>query len=367
MERNRLNPAITGTGLVTALGGNVAQTWQALLAGRSISDHAKIPGVESPGRCAKIALMAALEAIEGAKWPKKICGDDRTALIFATSKGQIEDWIAPLDRSTGCTSGAPLGGYGLSVTTTHLAERLAIAGPRLAMSAACATGLHGLIRAAMAMESGEIDRAIIVAAEASVHPLFVGSFKRLGVLAPEGHGCRPFDRNRKGFVMSEAAAAVCVEKSDERAIVHVDRFALGGEAESLTAGEPDGATLNRLLAHVLNDRDVDLIHSHGTGTIVHDPVELSAIEKSVGGARPILYSHKAALGHSLGAAGLVSIVLNCQCHREGIVPPNPRTTDPMEMNHVRFSSQALRQNIQRSLVIATGFGGPVAVVSLMRA
>src|SRR5208283_3187056 len=110
------------------------------------------------------------------------------------------------------------------------------------ISSACSSGLHALLRAAMAIESGEIRRALVVGVEASVHPLFISSFKRLGVLAPEGHGCRPFDHHRRGFVVSEAAAAVCLESRQNpvgRPIVRIDRWAAGGDGTHLTAGDPD--------------------------------------------------------------------------------------------------------------------------------
>ena len=81
----------------------------------------------------------------------------------------------------------------------------------MTLSAACASGIYALIRAVMMIQAGEVQRAIVVASESSLHALFTASFARLGVLAPPGYGCRPFDRQRQGFVISEAAAAVCLE------------------------------------------------------------------------------------------------------------------------------------------------------------
>ena len=105
------------------------------------------------------------------------------------------------------------------------------------------SGLHALIHATMLIQSGRVKRALVVAAEASVHPLFVGSFRRLGVLPPEGFGCRPFDQDRAGFLMSESAAAVCLEADEihpsrRRGVAPVDRFALGGDATHLTGVDP---------------------------------------------------------------------------------------------------------------------------------
>jgi 3-oxoacyl-[acyl-carrier-protein] synthase II len=260
----------------------------------------------------------------------------------------------------------------------------------------------------MAVAGGEVRRAIVVAAEASVHPMFIASFQRLGVLAPPGEGCRPFDRDRAGFVMTEAAAAVCLERSDDggRALVRVNRFALGGDGMHITAGDATGTNLRRLLKIVLAGQSVDLIHAHGTGTVLNDPVEIAAMESVLanlgeknavaadghrfvrepgrprpgpqsgytgpprdsvsenGSDRPFIYSHKGALGHSLGASGLISIVLNCRAHQADQFPGNVRTGDPLPMDRMQIHQQPVAAPIRRSIAIATGFGGPTAVVGL---
>jgi len=350
---------ITGVGLVTPLGGTPQQTWDALLAGRAIVDHARIDGLAAGNRAGELALTAARQAIAQSGWSALNLGDHRSGLFVGTSKGPIEDWL---------TSGPQPEGMGQ--IAAFLAANLQMGcGPRLTLSAACASGLHALIRAAMALHAGEAERALVVAVEAAVHPLFLASFKRLGVLAPEGHGCRPFDQNRRGFLMSEAAAAVCLQPADSAdasPLARLGRFAIGGDATHLTATDPDAPTLRRSLQQVIDGRGVDFVHAHGTGTLLNDPAELSAIESCIPPTVgcPLVYSHKAALGHSQGAAGLVSVVLNCLCHRDSVVPPNVNTTQPLPTRAVRISREAQRAPIRRSLALASGFGGPIAVVAL---
>ncbi len=353
--------AITGLGLITPLGTSPGQTWNALLEGRAIFDHARISEIEEADRVLALSRTAARSAINQARWSPEILSDPQTALVLGTSKGPIESWLRGPLASLSC---------GIGQTAGALSSALQMgAGIRLTYSAACASGLHALIRGAMLLSAGEARRVLVVAAEASVHPLFISSFSRLGVLAPDGFGCRPFDASRRGFVMSEAAAAVCLELSETaggQAIAFMDRFALGGEAAHLTAGDPTGKNLRRLLDIVIDDRKVDLVHAHGTGTVVNDPVELSAIESVIArvGGSPMLYSHKGALGHSLGASGLVSIVLNCFAHQTGAIPPNMHTRDPLPTCRVQINRQGARLDIRRSIALATGFGGPTAVVSL---
>jgi 3-oxoacyl-[acyl-carrier-protein] synthase II len=248
-------------------------------------------------------------------------------------------------------------------------------GAALTVSAACASGLHALIRGAMMIHGGEADRVLVVAAEASVHPLFLASFNRLGVLPPEGLGCRPFDEDRAGFLMSEAAAAVCLESVESHrppgTYARIDRFALGGDATHMTGGDPAGATLRNLLARVVDARPVDLIHAHGTGTTFNDPLELAAFDEVVASASdersPCVYSHKGALGHSLGAAGLVSVALNCMMHATRVVLPNVQTKRPLAIRRVQISPDAKVQATRRSIAVAAGFGGPTAAISLISA
>jgi len=135
----------------------------------------------------------------------------------------------------------------------------------------------------------------------------------------------------------------------------------------MTGGDPDGATLRRLLQQVVAARPVDLVHAHGTGTIFNDPIELAAMETSccAGEAPPLVYSHKGALGHSLGAAGIVSVALNCLMHRHGVVPPNVQTRSPLPTRRLRIAGEVVRTPVRRSVAVAAGFGGPAAVVSLI--
>jgi 3-oxoacyl-[acyl-carrier-protein] synthase II len=259
-------------------------------------------------------------------------------------------------------------GFGLHDVADAVAQSLRLpAGPRLTLSAACASGLHALIRGSLLIRAGEADRVLVVAAEASVHPLFVGSFKRLGVLPPEGFGCRPFDRDRAGFLMSEAAAAVCLEAGEtSRAVGRVERFAMGGDATHLTGVDPEGRTLRYLLRHVLDGRGVDLVHGHGTGTPLNDPIEIAAVEDMLpySSNQTFQYSHKGAIGHSLGAAGLVSVVLSCEMARRRTVLPNVQTRNPLPTRRVVLSQTPTSARIRRSVAIAAGFGGPMAVVSI---
>jgi 3-oxoacyl-(acyl-carrier-protein) synthase len=377
---------VAGWGVATPLGVDASSTWDALIAGQFITDHALVPlGRDGDGcRVSQLATVVAREAIASAHWGSSQIEDDSTALVLGTSKGPMTAWLAPPPRGATLSDvQSPAGGYelsfGLAQVAANVAGELRLgSGPRLTLSAACSSGLHALIRAAMLIQSAEARRALVVAAESSVHPLFIGSFQRLKILAREGAGCRPFDRHRTGFLISKPAAAVCLESSEVEGSgakldhptarqLFVERFALAADATHLTGADPDGRALRHCLRRVTANRPVDLIHAHGTGTIVNDPLELAAIESSVAhhAAPPAIYSHKGPLGHSLGAAGLVSVVLDCMSHQAAVVPPNVQTRDPLPTEAAIISRPLLERRISRSIAAAAGFGGAIAAVSLI--
>jgi 3-oxoacyl-(acyl-carrier-protein) synthase len=351
--------------------GDIRETWARLLAGDCIAGHTRVQSLAGANRASRLARSAASKCVGTTRLRPD------AAVVVATSKGSIEEWFgAPPPPATAPTSDNVRRGLtppGLGDIAADLAATFGLHGPALTISAACASGLHALARATLMIRAGEAKQALVVGTEASVHPLFLGSFQRLGVLARPGDWCRPFDRGRTGFHMTEAAAAVLLEADDadgdnaaER--ICVERYAIGGDATHLTGTDPGARVLRRLLTNVIDGRPVDLIHAHGTGTVLNDATELAAIDACVVGGsgrrRPVVYSHKAALGHSLGASGLLSIVLNCQAHTIGRNPANVRTSDPLPTGRVDIPTTPTDRRYRRSLAIAAGFGGPTAVVSL---
>jgi 3-oxoacyl-[acyl-carrier-protein] synthase II len=364
LPRSRQRPqdahgvAIAGAGMITPIGATAKQTWTAILRGDRIFDHSVVQrqwGGRS--RVAGLAIDAAREAIADAAWSQDELHS--AALVIGTSKGPIVDWI-----NNRCC------GSGVADLAKQLADELGLhTGPRLTLSAACASGLHALIRGALLIKSREAGRVLVVAAEASFHDLFLSSFRRLGVLAKPGHPCRPFDQSRTGFLMSEAGAAVCLEavEGETSGSTLIEKMAIGGDASHLITSDEHTRTLRRLLDEVIDCQPVDLVHAHGTGTIQNDELELRAIEEALtalGGPRPALYSHKAALGHSLGAAGLISVVINRICHETATVPPGLAEM-PIEMRGVTMTRSPHNRNLYRSVAIAAGFGGAVGAVSLL--
>jgi len=343
---------ITGIGLATAQGDDAASTWDRLLGGVSLHEPGHVPLTRdvSVSRVSQLAQHVAQQALRESNWHDT---SHRTALIVGTSKGPIDEWLG---------AGNDLS-LGVSEPAVKLAHALNITGPVLTIAAACASGLQALVRAKMMIDNNEADRVIVIGVESSLHVLFEASFKRLGVIARRDIGCRPFDTTREGFLIAEAAAAVCVEAVDSPGAIFIERAIIGSDPTHLTGIAPDGEPLRRLLRHVIDDSPVDLVHAHGTGTIMNDAVELAAIEACCTGL-PNVYSHKHALGHTQGAAGLLAVVINVLAHRTGIIPPNSLTQNAMPHTRVVIENTMSRRAVDSSVVIGAGFGGAMACVRL---
>jgi len=373
-----LKPAIAihGIGLCTPLASDASAVWTALLRGAFIETHGRSPlaresDVPRVNRLAAEALWQAVRSMPAGPDPSHLLRSPRTALVVGTSRGAVDHWIEeqflpPLSQ-----------GFGLSSLAVDLSAMIGHGeGPRLTFCGACASGLHALIRAAQLIEQGIVDRAVVVGAESSLHPIFLQSFRRLGVLAPPGSRCRPFDINRQGLLVSEAAAAVILAgtTAPRPGDLLIDRCAFAGDAAHLTGFDPGGATMGRVLTAAIDGRPVDVIHAHGTGTIENDAAEAAAIDAvlaelprtAAGTPRPpSVYSHKGAIGHSLGASGLVSVVLNRLMHQHGVVPPNVGIETPMPLRHATPSREPVLRPVRRSVVCAAGFGGATAAISLV--
>jgi 3-oxoacyl-[acyl-carrier-protein] synthase II len=375
----RIIPVIVGAGLVSALGDCLDSTWNALLAGRYIRNHspAVFSEISDKPRIVQLAIAAATEAMRSAGEVASGSSARNAALIVGTSKGPAQAWLTPrtitpsLENIESRQSGR-LELAGIAQVAAAVGDHFGICGPRLTLSAACASGLHALIRGAMMIQCGEIDAALVVGAEASLQEVFLASFQRLGLLADPAIGCRPMDKNRDGLLISEAAAAVWLVRSDATGIdnrktaIAIDSMSMAADAHHLTGIDPAGITLRRVIDETLGSGGVDLVHVHATGTRANDEVELDAVDDALQSrdARAIAYSHKGALGHSLGASGLVSTVLAVKSHLSDVVPGNVRTTHPLPANNLTIAQAAIGQKVHRTLILAAGFGGPVSALCL---
>lgn len=343
----RFPVAIAQASILTPLDSPGEDTWSALRAGHEVTDFgvvsdALLPANPDIDRASRLAITVA----------KKIGGIlPDTPLFVGTSKGPILSQLAAINelRSAKLTPrSARHVALGPADIGCEIARTLGLRSPVHTSIAACSSGLHAFHRAFRSVEFGEFDRALVIAADASHHALFEASFHRLGVLSPpdpDGHRrCRPFDRYGEGFIVSEAAAAILLERAvPEDTRIRIARSTIAADGTGLIAIDPAGESLRHTLLRS-SGTPTHFVHAHATGT-AQDSIEVAAIRAAVPSA-PIL-SSKRWIGHSLGAAGLVALALSHRAHREGMLWD---------------ATPLLKQS--RSLTISQGFGGHIAAVVL---
>ena len=407
---------ITGFGLVTPLGHSAWETFAALLAGRTLADRAAavpddigvvdlVKASGTGGIAQHTATDPTVELAErAAREALAMAGVSPVGLpcIIGTSKGAVQALIAGANRLSRDTNriaagiaanptasptseaGIPrreppdaplavaLGPHGY--LTHHLRQRLSL-GLTQHLVTACASGLTALHRARLALLHGPLaashDRILVVTADAALSPMFIHGYRRLGVLAPvkpDAYRGRPLDEARDGFMIAEAGAAVVVERVDDpdrptpRHAVELLDTDEACDAHDLIRPCADMPALKWIASRLLRDRQVDLIHPHAPGTVEQDAAEMRVYRDLLASPRqaPDFYAHKGALGHTLGASGLVSTVIACLCAASRRRPPMPWLERSLDETVRRSSDVAPRTQA----VFAAGFGGHAAGAAL---
>lgn len=397
--------------MVTPCGSDSESSWHGLIAGRSVirwlteAEHralgcdpsrtriAGAPAVlptelsltESAAGVDWMTRRAALEALEDADLQLSQLDPGRCGIVLGTSKGNLaacqREWLSHRQQAasstawTGCWPNSP---------ASNLAAELNIFGPLLTPVAACATGLLSICRGVHLIQQGHCDVVLAGSVDDSLSEMLWASYRRLGVLAsvretaPEA-ACRPFDRNRRGFLMGSGAAVVVLERfTDMEARGHrpYAEWLAGGalcDAHALTQVSPDSAGLTRLLQETLRRAQVDpaeigYMNLHGTGTRDNDRYETLGIRSAFGADADGIpcSSLKGTIGHLLGGAGSVEFAATLLAMRDGIVPPtaNLTTADP-ECDLDYTSGPARSHAIDVALKVSLGFGGHL-VAALVR-
>lgn len=255
----------------------------------------------------------------------------RVGIWVGTSGGDLALWERYHGaRLAGRDDGPDPRLTGHGTLAERLARRLGARGPVVTVVTACcsSTGAIGLAREAVA--EGEVDLALAGGADALSRFAHAG-FDALRALSPSG--IEPFGATRDGLQLGEGAAIVVVEpepaivRRGARVLAWVDGFGLAGDAHHLTAPRRDGGGVEDALRAAMAQAgigpgDVDLVNAHATGTVFNDAMEAKAIDRLFGGrAEPVAVNAiKQPLGHALGAAGAMEVVMGVLALTEGLVP-----------------------------------------------
>jgi 3-oxoacyl-[acyl-carrier-protein] synthase II len=388
---------VTGIGLWTGLGTGRDNTWQALQAGQSALRWIDVPGTHGLGRLAgapraeadgdaaaepddrtlSLVFRTAREAMDDARLTRDAYLPERIATVIGLSKGCLQRLGRLAREGVPGTAAFPDFGWP-NAGAALLAAREDLRGPCLAPVAACATGLIAALQAADLIRRGVCDLALAGAADASLDPLVLGAFHKMGVLAridgDPARAVRPWDRRRSGFLVGEGAAVLVLERADRARQRGVPPYAelaggaFGADAYHETNLDPDPVGLATLLRRALANAhvapsEVDLVNVHGTATPTNDPLECRAIRGALGEAAGHVScsANKSQIGHLLGAAGAVELALTCLSLRDGFVPPTLNLDEPDPACDLDATAHVGRRRpIRAALKLSIGFGGHLA-------
>jgi 3-oxoacyl-(acyl-carrier-protein) synthase len=232
------------------------------------------------------------------------------------------------------------------------------------------------------IQDDQCDIALTGGADA-IHPLFAAGFRSMKVLADDNdprRACRPFDRNRHGFVLGEGAAMMVVERLSHaerrgaRIYAEITSCKALAEAHHLTGLNAESEALSYLISSTvrragLRPGDIGYINAHGTGTLQNDLVEMRAIRDALGSAADsvCVSSTKSMLGHMVNAAGSVELAITVLAMRDGFAPPTVNLTDPdPELTFDCLPLVGRRSRFQHTLKLSVAFGGHLVAVALSR-
>jgi 3-oxoacyl-[acyl-carrier-protein] synthase II len=417
MSKNR-RVVVTGLGVVSPVGNTVHDFWKSILEGRS--GVKRLQAFDPAHFSCKIAAEVKDFHPTSYLTPKEMKRMDRF-VQFAVVSAKMALADSRLDMSKedptriGVMIGSGIGGlhtveaehsqyirYGeekgpdrispflipmliVNMASGQVSISLGLKGPNSTVATACATGNHAIGDAMRIIQRGEADAMMCGGSEAATTHMGFGGFCALKALStayndePE-RASRPFDKNRDGFVMGEGAGVVFLEdmehavKRNAPIYCELIGYGMSGDAYHMTAPDPTGDGGVRCITASIKDagikpEEVDYINAHGTSTNYNDKIETLAIKKVFGDhARKLAVSStKSVMGHLLGAAGGVEMIVCALALKEGIMPPtiNYETPDPeCDLDYVPNKPRAAK--IKVALSNALGFGGHNATLIAKR-
>jgi 3-oxoacyl-[acyl-carrier-protein] synthase II len=393
---------VTGLGAVTPLGGTFPASWDALIAGRAAvaplelfdtsgcrchrACSASLP--ELPGfshkklsrlsRASRLALPAAREALAHAGLLREdgCCTRPDLALSVSTTAGGMafgEHFCRDVLVGKRAHLFSQVERYLPQQQVLDLQQDLAVSGPSVIMANACASGANAIGHAADQILAGETDCALAGGFEALCELVFVG-FDCLQATTTDK--CRPFDLKRSGLMIGEAAAFLVLESrahAEARGaeiLAELSGYGHGTDFFHLTQPQPTGDVLVEVMRAALREAglepaQVGYINAHGTATPVNDGPEAAAYRALLGEALGAtrISSTKAAIGHTLGAAGAVEALFALGALRTGDLPPQLNSQEPMpEIAPALVGPGEKHADLRHVMSVNLGFGGSNAAL-----
>ena len=397
---------VTGMGLICGVGNTAPQVWESLLAGKSgmaeitafdLTGHSVRIAAEvknfdvhqfvekkearKMGRFIHFAVAAAQEAMQHSGLSITPGNCDRIGVHIGSGIGGFDI----IEREhTALMNGGPrkispffIPATIINLAAGHVSIRFGARGPNEATATACTSSAHSIGDAFRIIQRGDADAMIAGGAEAAITPLSVGGFASMKALSTRNddptRACRPFDRDRDGFVCGEGAGILILEElgmaqaRGAHILAEIVGYGMSGDAYHITGMAPDGDGCRRAMQAALrvaglSSDKIDYVNAHATSTAVGDSLESQAIENVFGekakSHQLLVSSTKSMTGHLLGGAGGLEAGITIMALLHQIAPPtiNLDNVDPScRLNYVPNRPQPAR--IDYAISNSFGFGG----------
>ena len=402
----RRRVVVTGLGLLCGVGRTVSEVWEGLLAGRSgmaeikafdltghpvrfaaeVKDFDPLLFIDKKearkmGRFIHFAIAAAQEAMDHSGLKIDDSNHDRVGVHIGSGIGGFD--IIEREHSA-MLAGGPrkispffIPGSIINLAAGHVSIRFGARGPNEATATACTSSAHSIGDAFRIIQRGDADVMIAGGTEAAITAMGVGGFAAMKALSTRNddptHACRPFDKDRDGFVIGEGAGILILEELESarargaRILAEIIGYGMSADAYHMTGMAPEGEGCRRAMNAALkvagiSPDKIDYVNAHATSTPLGDALESKAIENVFGehalNQTLLVSSTKSMTGHLLGGAGGLEAGITVMAMLEQTAPPtmNLQERDPQcRLNYVPNAPQ--RAKIDYALSNSFGFGG----------
>ncbi|HEY8397038.1 MAG TPA: beta-ketoacyl-ACP synthase II [Flavihumibacter sp.] len=410
MELKRV--VVTGMGALTPIGNTLQEYWDGLVKGTpgaapiTLFDASKFKTkfacevknfdptqfldkkeARKIDRFTQFALVVSDEAMADAGLNRENVNPDRTGVVFGSGIGGLitfQNEVMDFAKGDGTPRFNPffIPKMILDIAAGQISMRHNLRGPNFAVVSACASSTNAIIEAVNLIRLGKADIIVSGGSEAVISEAGVGGFNAMKAMSERNDdpqtASRPYDKDRDGFVMGEAAGILILEELEHakaRGAKIYCEIAGGGataDAHHITAPHPEGLGAQNVMLAALSDAgmqpgDIDYINTHGTSTPLGDVAEVKAIMNVFGehAYKLNISATKSMTGHCLGAAGVIEAIAAIQAVVHDIVPPtiNHFTDDPELDPRLNFTfNKAQQRPVRAALSNTFGFGGHNACV-----
>lgn len=394
---------VTGMGMISSIGHNVEDSWQAAVAGQSgiglnesfdtenygvkISGSVRdfdVSAYMNPKEARRIdqfiqfGVAAANQAIKDAGIESHPSDADRIGVAIGSGIGGINTIESTHDTlvKSGPRRVSPffVPGVVINMISGNVSIEHGFKGPNIAIVTACTTGTHNIGFGARLIQYGDADVMVVGGAEAATSPITVASFSSMKALSSRNDdpekASRPWDSDRDGFVLGEGAGVLVLEEYERAKArgAHIyaevlgfgmsaDAFHITGPAEN---GEGGAAAMQNALNDAgLNPEELGYLNAHGTSTPLGDVAETKGVKSIFGDKTPLMISStKSMIGHLLGAAGAVEAIFTIKSLEDQVIAPTINLDNPGEGCDLDYvPNQARSVDIRAAASNSFGFGG----------